>query len=207
MIDLINEIYQTMRNNKLRTFLTGIAVTWGVFMLIVLLSMARGVTNSFQDSMMSHNTAMIRVWSGTTSVPYKGNREGRRIRLKDGDMKAVPENNPKFVEDVVSRIYGGGSVSTPKAKISANYEGVFPSHMQEMGSMEISEGRFITDRDLNEKSKVIKMLWEAEWSVRDSPFLWWECMRVSGTEACIYPSRQRDCSQPTGKISAPSPYP
>lgn len=155
MIDLINEIYQTMRNNKLRTFLTGIAVTWGVFMLIVLLSMARGVTNSFQDSMMSHNTAMIRVWSGTTSVPYKGNREGRRIRLKDGDMKAVPENNPKFVEDVVSRIYGGGSVSTPKAKVSANYEGVFPSHMQEMGSMEISEGRFITDRDLNEKSKVI----------------------------------------------------
>lgn len=71
MIDLFNEILQTLSHNKLRTALTGIAVTWGVFMLIVLLSMARGVTNSFDKQMLSRNNAMIRVWSGNTSVPYK----------------------------------------------------------------------------------------------------------------------------------------
>ena len=52
MTDLIREIFQTIRTNKLRTVLTGIAVTWGVFMLIVLLSMARGVTNNFQEMMV-----------------------------------------------------------------------------------------------------------------------------------------------------------
>ena len=46
MLDLINEISQTLRHDKLRTALTGLAVAWGVFMLIVLLSVARGVTNS-----------------------------------------------------------------------------------------------------------------------------------------------------------------
>ena len=96
MTDLIREIFQTIRTNKLRTVLTGIAVTWGVFMLIVLLSMARGVTNNFQEMMVSRNTASIRIFSGNTSIPYKGNREGRRIRMKDGDMKILPENNPSM---------------------------------------------------------------------------------------------------------------
>ena len=50
MFDLFREIYQTLRNNKLRTFLTGISVAWGIFMLIILLGMARGVTTGFETS-------------------------------------------------------------------------------------------------------------------------------------------------------------
>lgn len=155
MIDLFNEILQTLSHNKLRTALTGIAVTWGVFMLIVLLSMARGVTNSFDKQMLSRNNAMIRVWSGNTSVPYKGNPEGRRVRLKDADMKILPEENPRHVGEVTSRIYGGGTVSTPKAQVSERYEGVFPSALSQMNLGEIREGRFINDRDMKEKAKVV----------------------------------------------------
>ena len=42
MTDLIREISQTVGRNKLRMALTGFAVAWGVFMLIVLLGIARG---------------------------------------------------------------------------------------------------------------------------------------------------------------------
>ena len=49
MLDLFHEIGQTLSNNRLRTFLTGIAVAWGIFMLIVLLGAARGVFNSFES--------------------------------------------------------------------------------------------------------------------------------------------------------------
>lgn len=49
MFDLFNEILQTMRTNKLRTILTGIAVAWGIFMLIVLLGFAKGVRTAFED--------------------------------------------------------------------------------------------------------------------------------------------------------------
>lgn len=49
MFDLLREITQTINNNKLRTGLTGLAVAWGIFMLIVLLGVARGVVNNFES--------------------------------------------------------------------------------------------------------------------------------------------------------------
>jgi putative ABC transport system permease protein len=155
MTDLLREIGQTMATNKLRTVLTGIAVTWGVFMLIVLLSMARGVTNSFEYNMLSKNTAVIRVWSGFTSLPYKGNREGRYIRLKESDMKIIPEKNSHLVKEVNSRIDGGSSISTPKAKVSSGYTGVFPAAFKEMNVGNMKEGRFINERDMRENAKVM----------------------------------------------------
>ncbi len=141
MIDLFHEIMQTLRNNKLRTILTGVAVTWGVFMLIVLLGVARGVTNSFNSNMMNGNDTRLRVFGGRTSVPWEGNPEGRRIRLEERDLKDVPEGASKYVGDVTSRIYGGGTMSTPKAKINESYSGVFPSEDKDvLGRIVIIKG-------------------------------------------------------------------
>lgn len=53
MFDLISEILQTLRHNKLRTALTGFAVAWGIFMLIVLLGVGNGVTGSFREQAMT----------------------------------------------------------------------------------------------------------------------------------------------------------
>lgn len=155
MIDLIREIGQTMSTNKLRTALTGIAVTWGVFMLIVLLSMARGVSNSFEHNMMSRNSAIIKVWSGTTSTPYKGNREGRSVKLKDSDMTLIPKQSPDHIDNVTSRVSGGGTLSTPKASVSQRYTGVYPSALSQMDNGSLTAGRFINERDIQNKEKVM----------------------------------------------------
>lgn len=155
MRDLVSEIMQTLRHNKLRTALTGISVSWGVFMLIVLLSAARGITNSFEESMLSRNNAVIKVWGGVTSKPYRGNREGRRIRMSQSDLTALPAKHPEYIRSVNSRLYGSSPISTPQATISANYEGVFPDGLKEDGSGDITRGRFITDNDMQRTAKVI----------------------------------------------------
>ena len=121
-------------------------------MLIVLLSMARGVTNSFDHNMLSRNTAMIRVWAGKTSIPYKGNREGRYIQFDDADLRELPEENTKYVESVRSTISGGGKLSTPKGEVSQNYTGVYPSEFVPSRHGDLVEGRFINERDLSQKS-------------------------------------------------------
>ncbi len=104
MFDLLHEISQTLRCNKLRTILTGIAVSWGIFMLIVLLGMSRGVSNSFNDSFMSTGTDQIMVHGGMTSKPHAGYKEGRRIKLKDPDVDKLMKENPDHIAMVSSTL-------------------------------------------------------------------------------------------------------
>lgn len=86
MFDLVREIFQTLRNNKLRTSLTGFAVAWGIFMLIVLLSMSKGVFNSFDHDSQERGANSITLWGGYTSKPYMGYKENRRIQLRESDL-------------------------------------------------------------------------------------------------------------------------
>lgn len=152
MIDLFREILQTLRTNRLRTALTGISVSWGVFMLIVLLGVARGVTNSFEERMNTTTSSHMRLWGGSTSRPYHGKREGRYIRLVNSDMPTLEKEHPDFVESVTSTIYLNGNISHGRRSYNASIESVFPSDMQ---NLELVEGRLLTERDNAAKDKVM----------------------------------------------------
>ena len=158
MFDLVREISQTLSNNRLRTVLTGIAVVWGIFMLIVLLGMARGVLNNFEGSNWSKTSNRISVYEGMTSIPFKGYAKGRRIQPEIDDMELLKEKNPNYVSDVTSYTYLGTTVfSTPKDYISVRPQGVYPAEQQRDG-INISYGRFINDADIlnNRKSVVLE---------------------------------------------------
>lgn len=154
MLDLIREIGQTLRNNKLRTALTGISVAWGIFMLIILLGAARGVTNYFDESMGSNPTNVISIWGGRTSKPYKGYKDGRWIELKEGDAAAIVNDNPANV----SRVSPFASADTAKIKTSrdaiSGFEAVFPDAIRTK-KLTMKYGRFINDLDISEARRVM----------------------------------------------------
>lgn len=75
MLDLFREILQTLGHNKLRTALTGVAVAWGIFMLIVLLGMSRGLYNSAQRNNSMEQASYVSVWGGYTGKAHKGYKE------------------------------------------------------------------------------------------------------------------------------------
>ena len=70
-IEIIHEIASSLRNNKLRTALTGFAVSWGIFLLIVLLGAGNGLMHSFQGNMGDFISETITVQGWYTSNPYK----------------------------------------------------------------------------------------------------------------------------------------
>ena len=76
MIDIWQEIYGTIKRNKLRTLLTGFAVAWGIFMLIVLLGAGNGLIHAFEKSSSARALNSIKIYPGWTGKPYDGLKEG-----------------------------------------------------------------------------------------------------------------------------------
>ncbi len=154
MFDLFREIGQTISNNKLRTALTGIAVAWGIFMLIVLLGAARGVVNNYEEASSDSSQNYIRLWSGTTSMPYKGYRDGRWIRLQDKDMNAISKEVDKVADVSISSPVSGFNIVGPKDYISSGLEAVYPEVARTQKISDI-DGRFINQKDINDQRRVI----------------------------------------------------
>jgi putative ABC transport system permease protein len=80
-IDKWQEILATVKKNKMRTFLTGFSVAWGIFMLMILLGSGNGLSNGVSENFTRDAVNAMWLWSGKTSIPYQGLKEGREIKL------------------------------------------------------------------------------------------------------------------------------
>ena len=86
MRELFHEIASSIRQNKLRTALTGFAVSWGIFLLIALLGAGNGLMNSFSGNMEQYVSQTVTVSGWRTSKPYAGYKENRNIQLDQRDL-------------------------------------------------------------------------------------------------------------------------
>jgi putative ABC transport system permease protein len=85
IIDNFQEIYTTIRMNRLRTLLTGFSVAWGIFMLILLLGSGTGIQNGVINEFRNLATNSIMIHQGQTSKPFKGMQPGRPIEFTNVD--------------------------------------------------------------------------------------------------------------------------
>lgn len=155
MIEIWQEIYSTVKRNKLRTFLTGFAVAWGIFMLIVLLGAGNGLIHAFDANSAEMAMNSVRVTGGWTSKPYDGLKEGRRVQLDNSDIDLTAISFPDNVIATGARVWQGNiTLSYGSEYVSTGFSGVFPNHT-EVERVKLSEGRFINDIDLKERRKVI----------------------------------------------------
>ena len=154
MRDIITEIWSTARRNKLRTTLTGFAVAWGIFMLIVLLGAGNGLINANLKQSDRFLSSSMMVFGGWTSKPYQGLKEGRDIRLHEHDMEITSKEFSKNVDEVGAQYNTSAVISLGQQYISTNISGVYPNHTK-INKVEMLQGRFINNIDLNESRKVL----------------------------------------------------
>ena len=153
-MELLNEIWQTARRNKLRTTLTGFAVAWGIFMIIVLLGAGNGLINAQLDQSERFLSNSMMVFGGRTSKPYQGLKEGRRIRLQTRDITTTDTEFKGIVDEVGAQYETSATISHGEEYISTEVTGVYPNHTK-IDKMELLYGRFINEIDLREKRKVL----------------------------------------------------
>ncbi len=157
MKDLFTEIWESVRRNKLRTALTGFAVSWGIFMLIVLLGAGNGLMNAFMQGGGGFATNSVSVGGGWTSKPYDGLKAGRRIRLDDTDVTLTGGDQFSDHVDQVSPTVGqSATVSLGKKHFSGYIDGQYPA-ARDMSKIEMRYGRFLNDKDIADSRKVVVM--------------------------------------------------
>ena len=155
MIDIWQEIYGTIKRNKLRTFLTGFAVAWGIFMLIVLLGAGNGIIHAFEESSSSMSMNSIKIYPGSTTKTYDGLQQGRQIRLDTKDLGITSRNFSKNVISAGATVRQSNvTLSRGKEYVSMTLNGVFANYT-EVETVKSAGGRFINELDIKERRKVI----------------------------------------------------
>ena len=155
MFDIDNwiEIFSTVKKNKLRTFLTGFSVAWGIFMLIVLLASGNGLQNGVTEQFGSRAKNSMVMWTRPTSKPYKGNPKDRRIQFDQKDFDLISQLAE--VEHVSASVGFNAVASYNFESSDCSFEGVYPSQFIIDGMKILNKnGRFINDIDMKERRKV-----------------------------------------------------
>ncbi|MDR2912475.1 MAG: ABC transporter permease [Alistipes sp.] len=154
MFDLLGEILATMKRNKMRSFLTGFAVAWGIFMLIVLLGAGQGLQNGVKSEFEGRAINTVTLYPGRTSVPYKGYRSDRRIRFDERTVEFVRTNIPEVGYLSAGFSYSPTSVAYGKEYGTWQLYTGTQDHVK-FEHMLFPKGRFINEVDMQQRRKVV----------------------------------------------------
>jgi putative ABC transport system permease protein len=157
-LDRWQEIYYVLRSNKLRTFLTAFGVFWGIFMLVIMLGSGNGLENGVTQNFGDMATNSVFLWTGQTTVPYKGFPRGRRFFYENSDISALRQAIPEIRYLAPRTNVGGydGSSNVVRGLKSGQFPlfGDYPE-FNLIDPVNFVSGRFINENDLLEKRKVV----------------------------------------------------
>ena len=158
MFDLDNwqEVWATLRSNRLRTFLTALGVFRGIVMLMAMLGFGSSMQEGTRRQMKGVATNVLWVWGQTTTIAYDGLPVGRQVKFDISDIENL--RRLPGIEWLAPRLRLGGWMSG----YNVSYEGktgsyaVFADYpdFRHILSFDYQAGRFINDRDIVESRKV-----------------------------------------------------
>ena len=152
--DQWQEIFETIRKNKLRTILSGFTVALGIFIFIILFGFGNGLKNSFEQFFLDDATNTLWLYPGVTSKAYRGFKDNRRIEFENSDLIDIEENLTFFLENITPRINRRETLSYRGQSNSYNIRAIAPSH-QYVEKTIVMKGRFINQKDVDERTKNI----------------------------------------------------
>ncbi len=153
-LDLWREIFQSISKNKLRSMLSGFTVAFAILLFTLLFGIANGLENTFNSFFKDDAQNSIFVQSGRTTKPYRGFKSGRYIQFKNEDFNYIKDEFGDKVQYITSRVYKNLPATYKNEKGTYQVRAVHPDH-QYLEKTQVYEGRYITAKDLQEKSKVM----------------------------------------------------
>ena len=152
MIELLREIGITLSRNKLRTFLTGFSIAWGIFMLMFLLGAGNGLKNGVTQNFRTQTINKITLSGGYITKPVPGKQMWQSVEFDNTDFVLL--NSLPDVEDIIpSFSIWGSTISYKKRNVDVNVRAINPQ-FQNVESIDLTSGRFVNEIDMKENRKV-----------------------------------------------------
>jgi putative ABC transport system permease protein len=157
VLDGLQEILFTLRQNKLRTLLTAFGVFWGIFMLILLLGAGRGMQNGVMQDFGNEPLDVIVLFSGDTSIAYKGMGLGRKIKLEEADVQAISQqiDGVRLIAGVRSQF--GITVNYGTKNSNAHLNGIPDEFFVVKSEIPFTFGRRTNPFDIDQTRKVVAL--------------------------------------------------
>ena len=158
--DTWQEIFGSIRKNKVRTIITVIGVLWGIFIYIALSGSANGLDNGFEREFENIAMNSMFVWAQSTSIPYEGFKTGRNPQLKLKDAQTLRNNIPEIQFIAPRNVRGvfdgssGSQIVRGTKSGTYNIYGDFPEYTRIATKKIYDKGRFINQSDIDNARKV-----------------------------------------------------
>jgi putative ABC transport system permease protein len=149
---LLLEALDSLNANKMRSMLTILGIVIGVAAVIAMLSIGRGAEASITSSIESIGTNLVYVTAGSTSENGVRTSAGSAATLTIDDANQLAGlSNVDVVapqtESFVQVVYQGQNTNTRLMGVTSGY--------QDLGSMTLADGEFLSDTDQANRSLVV----------------------------------------------------
>jgi len=152
------ELWVSVRRNRMRALLTGLAVAWGMFMLVTTAAFSRELQFVVGSSLRGFAANTVHVWPVRTTMPHAGLQAGRKFEFDNQDSATL--SRVPGIEHLAPRLRIGGflppvGVNVARGNLSGNFAVI--GNVPEFGlilKLEIVEGRFLNWLDIDERRKV-----------------------------------------------------
>ncbi len=155
MNGFIQEIINSLRNNVLRTVLTGMTIAWGIILLVVLLGVGDGVKKGVRQtiSQVGADKVEMSITLNTTEEAYGGYQKDRQVemtpaqfeylrQMTSGDFAAM---EPSYTTDV--------TLETDFGQSDVSYDTI-TEREQSFNKKQLRGGRLFTKEEHEEGARV-----------------------------------------------------
>ena len=152
-LDRWQEIFSSIRSNILRTVLSGFTVALGLFIFIVLFGIGTGLQNAFTEGFARDAQNLISIYTGNTTVAYKGLQSDRTVTMNNDDYDFLVNSDKEKVGNSTPRYTA--SLMVKYGKESGTYQ-INGANTEEkfIENRKMLDGRYLTPTDLDRKQNV-----------------------------------------------------
>ena len=159
-MNILPQVWDNLRANKMRSFLTMFGIMWGIISIVILSALGEGFQRGNETVMRELGRNILIIRNGRTSMQAGGERAGRPIRIDFEDVIALKRDS-KLLEDVTPEIMKGNlRVKSSFNAATLQMSGIWPVY-QKIRTIDVDNGRLIGDQDNDEVRRVVVIGYEA----------------------------------------------